>query len=262
MFSFPLLISRLVPATLLLSLFLVLGRFWHDRLAPRSRVLARWSFGAILGLGGLVLVPYLVRTGDLLGAELAFQGGRWPEANRRFVRYFKMGGRPSEVLNGDWASSLINMRRWREAETVLISGVRRTPHGVDAYPRTILLLGMCRYYEGRHADSEKTLRAVCGPDESVCHYFLGRIAERKGDLTAAIESYGRSLRRAPQFFPAVYQAVRLLLEEGGRPGARVVLKQFVDAGAAAEDPETSALRRAIEADGGGLPEREFYLVQN
>ncbi|HKF44983.1 MAG TPA: tetratricopeptide repeat protein [Thermoanaerobaculia bacterium] len=263
MFVFTLLISRLVPAALGLSLFLILGRFGYDWFAPRSRVLARVLFASVLGLGGLILLPYLLRTGVLLGAELAFEKDKWPDANGRFVLYRRLGGRTSETLNLDWASSLINMRRWREAETVLVSGVRRTPRGVDAYPRTILLLGMCRYFQGRFDESEKAFRAVCsGSNETVCHYFLARMADRRGDASGAIEGYRRSLRQTPQFFPAVYHSIRLLLASGDRSGARAVFQQFVGTGGVGDAPETASLGRAIEAGGGELPDREFFLIQN
>jgi Tfp pilus assembly protein PilF len=88
------------------------------------------------------------------------------------------------------------------------------------------------------------------------------MAERRGDVRSAIEGYRKSLQLAPQFFPAVYHAIRLLLAGGDRAGARAVLDRFGGAGGAGGAPEMAALTRAIDSADGELPDREFFLVQN
>jgi len=263
MFLFTLAVSRLIPAVFAISACLVLGRFLHDRLVKRSRAGARIGFGVVLALGAFFIVPYLSRTGFLVAAERSFQAGNWPDANQRFVRYRQLGGRLNATLNLDWASTLLNLRQWREAETVLLSGMRRTARGVNALPRAVLLLGVCRYYEGRFEASTKTFQALgtTSAQTYLASYFLGRMAEKKEEVSPAIAAYRRSLQEAPRFYPAVYQAVRLLLRNGDQAGAQTVLAGFVGPGAGAgEDAEIAQLRQAV----GGrttLPDREFYLVQ-
>src|SRR5262249_25426723 len=149
------------------------------------------------------------------------QAEDWPEANRRFIQYRRLGGRITSTLNLDWASTLMNLRRWREAETVLLSGARRTARGGSAFPHAVLLLGICRYYEGRFDASTKTFQALsASPYQTyLSSYFFGRMAERRDEIPQAIDAYRQSLREAPRFYPAVYQAVRLLLGQGDRSGA-------------------------------------------
>lgn len=222
MIVYSLALSRLVPLLLWVSALLVAGRTVHDWLERRNRVAARASFAAILA-GGIALVsPFGLRSAFLVGALDAHLEGRWSDAIRRWSAYAELGGRPSARTRQRWAESLIAQRRYRDAEALLLGGLIPNASGtVRTLPEVIFTLGVCRYYSGRWPEAERTFRAVDSePSRYLRDYFLGRIAERRGDRAAAWASYAASLAADPAFFPALYQSVRLALESGDANAAR------------------------------------------
>jgi tetratricopeptide (TPR) repeat protein len=257
-FVFSLAVSRTVPLMLGLSAVLICARFLSDRLAERSNRGARWLFAAVLGLGLVLLAPYGLRAAMLVTAEGAYSRRKWVGAERYFAAFQRIGGKPGALLSIDWACALMNQRKWRQAESVIIESVRRKAGSFEAYPRAVLLLGICRYYQGNWGAAEKTFRAVVGgPQPYLTDYFFGRLAERRSDADGALESYRRSLGRAPTFYPAAYQLARLLTARGQDSAAAGVLAPF-----AQEQREPGGADAASGSKASKLIEREFYILQD
>ncbi len=255
-------VSRLVPLLFVSSALLVAGRFLHNRYAPAHRLLGRSVLAAVLVVGLIFLFPYTARSAALVVSQYAYLRRDWERVDRLFSFYRRLGGREGEAMAGSWAAALMNLRKWREAEAVLISTTRRIGSHVQATPYTVLLLGICRYYDGRLGWAEKTLRAV--PDSSdnyLRDYFLGRLAELRSDVPEAIASYERCLDKAGNLFPAVYQLVRLRLLREENDKAAEALSRFPGF----QSDSHAGMRELAEAVAGGRPvppPREFVIVQD
>ena len=257
-------VARLAPALLALSVALVAGRFLHDRWVGTSRAAARAVFAAVLVAACVALGPYAIRSGILLRAELALRRSAWSEADRLLTVYRDLAGLPSAPIRADWAKALLNLRQWSRAEDLLLTLVSSKGAGkVSAAPRTVLLLGLCRYHEGRLPEAEQAFLAVPdGPDRYRRDYFLGRLAEERSDRSGAMKAYRRSLAAWPRFLPSLYQAVRLSLDAGDVAGAGQLLAAYAkDAPEQAGDPRLAALRNAVQ-EGRTVAVEEFYFVED
>lgn len=253
MITFSLGLSRLVPLLLWASVLLVAGRALHDRLAGRSSLMAKAAFVTIVAGGLAVAGPFAVRSAFLVGALDAHLEGRWSDAVLRWSTYRELGGDPSLRTRQRWAESLVALRRYREAEALLLGGLQESSKGrVRASPEVVFTLGVCRYYSGRWTEAERTLRAVdTKPTRYLRDYLLGRLAERRGERAAAEAFYGASLKADPSFFPALYQLVRVAREAGDRQAALRLVEEsrarirrgdtaaFSSLEAAAADPSTA-----------------------
>jgi hypothetical protein len=252
-------LSRLVPLLLWASVLLVAGRAAHDRLAAWRRPFARAAFVAIVAGGGTLALPYAVRSAFLVGALDANLDGRLEDALYRWSAYAELGGKPSVRTRHRWAESLIAVRRFGAAESVLLGGLKRRAGGVvRTEPDVILTLGVCRYYSGRWADAERTLRAVDTPaTRCLKDYFLGRLAERRGDPSAAAALYEASLVANPRFFPAIYQRARLACEAGD---AATATKLVGESRVWPSDaPALAALAARVARPAAPPPDHEFVI---
>jgi tetratricopeptide (TPR) repeat protein len=266
---FSLALSRLVPLLFVASAVLVAGRFLYERYRGARPWLARVLFAAILGLGVLGGTPYVLRSTLLVAAETRFEMQDWTGADREFALYARLGGRLGPKRGADWASALMNLRAWPQAEAVLLSGVERGDlrqrgggggAGAKIAPNSLYLLGVCRYFDGRFDAAERTLAAVGAGPFFLRQYLLGRLAERRGDLARARDAYRQALAANPALFPAVYQAARLALA-GGDPAAASALLDRFEAGPAGGDPaKTAGIRQAL-ASHSQLPDVEFEFLQ-
>jgi len=257
-------LSRLVPLLLLFSACLLLGRFAFDHLRGRSELVARSIFAGCILLGPALAIPYVARLGYRLAAERAYSNRRWEDADRLYQRYRELHGRETEVIRFHWGVSLMNLRQWPAAEEVLLGTARPDP-APGEIPRPLRTsVGICLYYEGRSDRAEKVLEAAADPGQIyLSAYFLGRLAERRGDFGQAIEWYEAGLGRSPHFYPAVYQTVRLRLLRHESVEARKVLTRFL-AGpdSAGQEPLARSLVEAAAGRGPIPAEREFLLVQH
>lgn len=264
MFVLTLAISRAVPLLLLFSALLVVGRFLYDRYRVWRPAVARALFAAVLLLGLLGAAPFVLRSGTLVAAELFLSLGRWERAESLFATSHRLGFSASGILGQDWAETRMNLERWRGAEEVLLLGVERRGEEWIATPNTIYLLGICRYYQGRFEAAAQTLGALeDSPFFFLKPYFLGRVAERRGDPEEALGLYRRALELKPDLVAALYQSVRLLVARGERERAAALVADFrAGPGGVADAPE---VWRRLEAAAAGqpvpLPEIEFRVVQ-
>jgi len=253
-------LSRLVPLLFAASGVLIAGRLVCDRLRRLHAGAARGAFALILLAGGAAMVPYGWRTVTLVSAEYAFERSDWPAADRFFSSYARLNGSPRGLAGSQWAIALMNLKRYADAETAFLASFPRTRHGsFRASPKDVLSLGLCRYYMGRLDAAEKTVRAVSPRVSPVRDYVLGRISDRRGAAGAAVAAFQESLAVAPCFYPALYQLVRTLREEGRETEAHAAFDSFCPAGA----PESRAQRAALarELEGNGIPpEKEFDFV--
>ena len=151
----------------------------------------------------------------------------------------------------------MQLHRWKAAEAVLATGVEQRPGGVVAIPQYLMMLGICRYYLGDDAAAERDLASVRNSvDTPLLPYYLGRIAERRGNALAACRLYDDTLRRQPGFLPAAYQAARVRWRTGDMAGARATAETFQHE--TPEDPEARLLQVSLRGD--GPPEREFLVL--
>lgn len=262
MFVLVLTVSRVVPLLFMWSAVLVAGRLLHDRYRPARPLAARGVFAGVLVLGLVGTTPWVLRSGALVAAEFWVSLGRWERADAAFELHQRLGGRPSRPLAHDWAVSRLNLGRWRGAEEVLLGTVSEAEEGGWlATPNTVYLLGVCRYYQGRWQAAERSLRAVeDSPVFFLRGYYLGRLAERRGEPEAAMELYRRCLELKPNLLAPRYQLVRLLLERGERQQARELVESYPSLGARRE-PLLDLLEKAVARPGVKLPPTEFRLVQ-
>jgi len=257
---FSLALSRLVPLLFVASAVLVAGRFLFERYRGSRKWLARALFAAVLGVGVLGGTPYVLRSSLLVSAEARFEMQDWRGADRAFSLYARLGGSLGPKRCTDWASALMNLRAWPQAEAVLLSGVERKGGSARIAPNSLYLLGVCRYFDGRFDAAERTLEAVGSGPYFLRPYLLGRLAERRGDVARARDAYRQALAANPQMFPAVYQAARLALAGADSAAASALLDRY-EAGAAGVDPAKTAHLRAAVASHSQLPDIEFEFLQ-
>lgn len=255
--AFTLVVSRFVILLLVLSLVLVVGRFLYDRLRSRSPRVAAAVFTSLVTLGFLsTALPVIVGVARA-AAEHAYRNARWEPAVRWYYLDWRMGGGRDLVALPNWAGALMQLHRWKAAETVLSIGIEDRPGGVVAIPQYVLMLGICRYWLGEDAAAERDLASVSGSvDTPLIPYYLGRLADRRGDAGAAVAFYRAAIARQPTFFPAVYEGARSLWRSGDSVGARALADDF--SRRVPDDPEGSALAASLGAE--GPREREFLLV--
>lgn len=245
------------------SVVLVAGRYLHDRYASAGRWVGRLLFGAVLFLGTAGAVPYVLRSAHVVAAESAFFAGDWDGVDRHLAANRAMGGGLSDSQGRDWGIALMNQWRFREAEEVLKSTVRRAGVKVRVEPRTVFLIGVCRYYDGRLDAAEKTI-ASAGDfgQQALADYFLGRIADRQDRPKEAVLRYESCVRENAGFYPAIYHLARIRLMAGEGDLARIVLARYESASGGADgDASLAALRAAIKDGGPVPPPVEFIIVQ-
>jgi tetratricopeptide (TPR) repeat protein len=190
----------------------------------------------------------------------AFQAGDYATASRCFDAYARAGGRFGPRLAYRWGVSLLNQHRWAAAEHALLSGLTRFEGQptVAVQPRTMLALGLCRYYLGRLDAAAATLEVV--QEKSLYaprSYILGRIHEARGDARGAEALYAAVAERAPLFIPAAYQLVRLKMAAGEPEAAKTILAHA--AGAKGRDADFDGLAGVIARNETPLP-KEFVVV--
>jgi len=263
MFVLTILISRMVPLLLFFSAILVAGRFLHDRYQRLRPLVAKGVFAGVLMVGVIGATPFMLRSTSLVAAEFWVTLGRWEEADHNFQQYSRLDGKLDDTLVRNWATVLMNLERWAEAEKVLLSSVRMEGKEAITTPYTIYLLGICRYYQGRWGAAETTLSAVAdSPFYFLRSYYLGRLTEFRGDKAGATSHYLRCLEVRPDLLAPLYQAVRLLLEQEEHSTAAMIIDEFkAGGGPYANDPLLVTLEEAVRSGDTSLPEVEFRVVQ-
>lgn len=254
-------LSRLVPLLFAASGVLIAGRLVYDGLRPRRSAVARGAFALILLVGAAAIAPWVRRGGTLLSAEHAFERADWQAAADRYTLYDRLRGSSRGRAGSRHALALMNVRRYADAEAVLLKSLPPSEHGtVRARERDILSLALCRYYTGRLDAAERTVRAVSPGVSPIRDYVLGRILDRRGDTNGSVAAYRVSLADAPCFYPALYQLVRGLRRAGRGTEAQSALDSFCPAGSQENNALLASL--APRAEGQEIPrEKEFYFVQ-
>ena len=263
MFVFTILISRMVPLLFFFSAILVVGRFLHDRYRQLRPSVANGVFAGVLVVGMIGATPFMLRSTSLVAAEFWVSLGRWEKADHNFQQYLQQDGKLDDALVRDWATVLMNLERWEEAEKVLLASVRMEGEQAITTPNTIYLLGICRFYQGRWGAAETTFSAVAdSPIFFLKSYYLGRLTEFRGDTAGATAHYLRCLEAQPDLLAPLYQAVRLLLELEEYSTAAIVIDEFkAGGGPYANDPLLVTLEEAVRNGDTSLPEVEFRVVQ-
>ena len=205
---FVLIISRLVPMLLIASATLVLARVAFDVVAPRHRRAAFAVFILIGALGAVWLLPWIIRLQLMVTAARANRRGDWRMVDAALSELRERGGHEDGSMTRDWIAAALNLGANAKAEALILEHVRPSRgRVVVAEPQEVLMLGVARYRAGRFAEAQRTLLAV--PDAKrtdvfLRDYYLGRIAEMRGDCAAAIQRFTASLAAQPRFYPAQY----------------------------------------------------------
>lgn len=254
-------VSRLVPLLFLTSFFLVAGRFLYDRFSASNRWLGSSLFICMLILGAIAAAPSTLRAYAVTMAETSYLRHDWESADRYFTWYAQLKGKCGDTLSRDWVQAVMNRKKWRVAEAILLAGMTRHGERVSALPENVMLLGICRYYGGNYFLAERTLLKLSQgmPQDYLKNYFLGRIAEKRGDSQAARAHYEDSLKESPVFFPAVYQAIRAQILLGDRDAALRTMNAFTG-GRKLNDPLLKTCEDAIRGGPAPAP-MEFLIVQ-
>jgi tetratricopeptide (TPR) repeat protein len=256
-------LSRLVPILLFASFCLILGRWLHDLIRPRSRAAARVLFSAVLVLGGFFVTPYCRRLVLLVWCAKAFDESQWAAVDASMSQFRSLGGTESIEMNCSWAVALINAGKPQKAEAVLLSRLKVHNGQVEAVPQQILLLGTARYYERNFRSAVRTLGAVGeqrGLRLFLRDYLIGRSHEALKEPELAMSFYGRATAREPRFYPAVYHLARLQVEAGHRDDGLRTLTLFSEQDR--NDATLAAPALASMKRGQPLPNVEFQIVQN
>lgn len=209
---FVLIVSRVVPMLFIASLTLVLGRVAFDIVAKRDRRAAFVVFVLIGALGAVWIVPGIVRLTLMASAARAYKRGDWRAVDVALGELRERGGREDKSLTRQWINAELNLGANDKAEGLILEHLRpQAGRKVAAEPQEILLLGIARYRAGRPAQAERTLRAVPnakGTDLFLRDYYLGRLAEMRGDCAAARQRFAASLKAQPKFYPAQHHLER------------------------------------------------------
>lgn len=257
-------VSRLVPVLLLASVFLVAGRFLFDRYSEQNRALGRVLLVLVILTGSVVLTPFVVRAVSVTCAEAFYLDGKWQLADRFFTLHAKWKGKAQGVLVRDWAGALMSLKHWRKAEYVISTTFKFKGDKIEAEPRLVLLMGICRYYDKNLELAERTFRALTDPqsaDNYLRDYFLARLMQKTKREDDALELFAASLGRSPGFLPSLYHLVRLQVLAGDKGSARKSLEDFVrENPGAARDPNIAICTNAVAGQGAPPPDIEFMII--
>jgi tetratricopeptide (TPR) repeat protein len=262
-------LSRLAPLLVWVSLFLVAGRFLFEKLRDRHFWGSRLVFGGTLLLGAALAAPYGLQTYFLVSAESAFAGTRWEDAASSFETYFVMDGRFSEERELRWGLALMNQGSFQAAADVLAGqrtrGTADPRRGGALATDRFLSVGICHYYLGNLELASTLLSSAPAGVRGMAYltaYFLGRTLEKRGGIERAISSYERALQDAPGFTPALYHLARLRLGRGeGQRLLRTIEEQERILESRPTDANSVLVRRAAaESRADLLPDKEFLIV--
>lgn len=249
------LLSRLVPVMLLVSLTLIGSRYVFDVVRQRRPKAARLACAAVVLVGLMAAAPVAWRGALLVGGRWAIERSRWSVADLLLSEYTTWGGKVSPPVARQWAFTRMNLGNWAGAEEIL-----REIDDPDA--QTKLMIALSRYYQ-RDPSSEQLLRNV--PDAlqtqlEIREYLLGRIAQKRRDYERAFFHYGRAASFEPHFLPAVYHGARLRLLAREPDLALKIIDSFTrDFPSAANQPDIAVLRDAVRR-GAIPPDKEYEVV--
>ncbi|HEV8658336.1 MAG TPA: hypothetical protein VGS96_06875 [Thermoanaerobaculia bacterium] len=252
---FVMILSRLVPIMMLLSLTLVGSRYIYDLVLPRRPRLAPWAFAAVSLIGLIATAPYVWRAALVVGGHWAVERSRFQLADILLADYDAWGGRTTDTVGREWAYARMNLGHWKDAEEALLKVPRPSA-------QSTLLIGLCRYYLNDPAAEATLLRIpdVLQVEIQIRDYLLARIAQKRGDITRAYNLYWRAASIQPHFLPAVYHGARLTMLAGDADAAlRIVnayARQFPGAGT---NPDVLTLRSYISS-GRVPPDKEYEIV--
>jgi hypothetical protein len=219
-------------------------------------------FAAVVLIGAAVTFVFVWRLELLVSASLDDRHGDWRGVDEAYRRYLTTGATIDSPMTIQWASALIRERRFADAERVLFDGAGGAKDNARFTRNAVLLIAECWYYEGRDREAEGAFRAAAGAsDDFLRSYFLGRIAEHRGDFARARALEETALRMQPEFFPALYCSTRLALLAGDDAVAQRRLNDYAARfPVSARNPLFAPLLAAAQRRGPIPPNVEFFIV--
>ncbi|MCX6558404.1 MAG: hypothetical protein NTW95_13405 [Candidatus Aminicenantes bacterium] len=263
MFVWNLAIFRFVVLLLSSSVFLLVGRFLYNRYRQRNLCVARCIFGAVLVTGTILIFPFFLRSVYIVSAEFNISISSWAKADYYFSLQDQIGGHLTAKLKNDWITSILNLQNYEKAELMLLQDMRLENGKVQANTNLVYNLAICCYFLRKWSVAEITFNAVRNERKFLlCDYFLGKLAEKRGNNEQALGYYLNSLQSNPLFFPSLYHAVRVLIKQKKFDEALTLLSHFPSSGLDGRTiSRISMLTQAITLRQTNVPEIEFQFFQ-
>lgn len=238
--------ARLAPLLLMTSAILVGTRWLHDRVGQRNRNAGAAAAIVVLIIGLVMIIPYAVRMGLIVGIRYAVKDHAWPVVSERVDLYERWGGALEGNLLFARGMARANEHRLPEALTDF-AAAGQSDDPLVSRTDAVLEEGMCLY--AMH-DDERAKRALLAlPDNfhgaAQRDYLLGRIAEHRRE--PAEMWFRKSLAADSSFGPALYRLLRILSQRHDVDQALAVVAQFRRANPAeANAPYLNAMVTAIQ----------------
>lgn len=158
----------------------------------------------------------------ILKAESLMSLGR-SSAALRMMRGALARHREAVALQLAYARLLVQAKRYDAARAVFRNVLRRYPNNPDV----LYTLGLLDFELGRDTEAKRYLQRLTrsGQHAAAAEYFLGRLAERAGDIASAMEHYSNVDGGSYQFDARVRIAY-ILAEQGDLDQARQYLAQL------------------------------------
>jgi len=255
MSSFALIVTRLVPLLLLLSVILIVARVIGDRAGKAA-------FAVIVAVAAVIAIAALLQTGAAVLSHEGFRTQHWERADSSYRAYSALHGSLSREMAYEWAVALMHGARWQQAIAMLERTGTQSPRGLLLSSDTTLLIGECLYYSGDLRRGEVAIRVARRARRAeVRDYFLARIAERNAKQADAIALYASSIARNPRFYPAVYHHARMLVVTAAAPQAVAALDAFRQFDPSIVDNASWRAAREAASRGVSPVNMEFYVLE-
>lgn len=152
----------------------------------------------------------------LVRGRAARNAGRTREMERHYAAAASLGGETRTAALSEWAREAESDARNRQADS-LYTLLMRDPRGADD---ARFRRGIARYASGRLAAAEADFALLrTGPLSSAGAFWLGRIAQTRGDTAAARAALLHAARDGGSYYGRRARTEAAHLAEGGKPGA-------------------------------------------
>jgi tetratricopeptide (TPR) repeat protein len=189
-----------------------------------------------------------------------------PKDPARTRRDLEQGLWRARILSGDWQEPLAESQALVEADAtpanqldyaLLLLAAQRNDAAVaqlralaDSEPVALRLLGLIEFQDGKIEEAGRYFTELLGTGKFVddSFYYLGLIAERRGDLEKALRLYAQ-VQGGDNAVAALLRASNILQAHGAAPAAQELLDRLIE-----DDPqrapEVLAARAKIFSDSG------------
>jgi tetratricopeptide (TPR) repeat protein len=200
-------------------------------------------------------------------ALLPAQGGQADAAQTR--RDLMQGLWRARILAGDWQGPLAESQALAESDAtptnqldyaLLLLAAQRNDAAItqleslatqaDSEPVALRLLGLIEFQDGKIEEASRHFTELLATGKFVddSFYYLGLIAERRGDIAKALRLYAQ-VQNGDNAVAALLRASNILQAHGAAPAAQELLDHLIE-DAPERAPEVLAARAKIYSDSG------------